>query len=318
MHVSILIPVFNSELTIADLCTTLIRLYVDNYNLQIVLVNDGSSDNSDAVCRNLQKNYPAIVSYVLLSRNFGEHNAVMAGLHYVKGDVCVIMDDDFQNPPEEVVLLIKEIELGYDVVFCSYAFRHDPWWRDIGSRLHNLTATLVLDKPIDLYLSSFKVINRFVIDQIITYSGPEPYIDALILRTTRNFSQVSGTHQPRKNGISGYSAGKLLNLWGSMFLSFSIYPLRALTFLGMCMCVAGIFFYLETFVHSAVPGGIEPDSFLLLKADLWLFRGVQLFATGLVAEYVGRIFRKISMVPQYIVRDHIANCDLTARTGEDH
>ena len=186
----------------------------------------------------------------------------------------------------------------------------------MGSRLHNWMANLILDKPADLYLSSFKAVSRFVVDQIITYSGPDPYIDALILRTTNHLSQVRVSHQPRRSGSSGYTLKKLIALWGSMVLSFSVYPLRALTFLGLVMCGAGVLFFLKTFIQYNVPGGVQPDNYLMLKADLWLFRGLQLFATGMLAEYVGRIFRKVSSVPQYIVRDHIAACDRVNRTTE--
>ena len=162
MMTSIVIPVYNSARTIGSLVDRLLAvLTVDA--LQIVLVNDGSVDDSDTACRAVSARYPGTVTYVWLSRNFGEHNAVMAGLHHARGDYVVIMDDDCQNPPEEVPRLIDYAAAqGYDIVYTSSVRKHHHWVRNLGSWLNDRVATFMLDKPPDLYLSSFKCLSRFL------------------------------------------------------------------------------------------------------------------------------------------------------------
>ena len=190
---SIVIPVYNSEPTIGCLVDRLIA-DLGSDALQIVLVNDGSNDGTDGVCRGLVRRYLGIVTYVRLARNFGEHNAVMAGLHHAHGDYVVIMDDDFQNPPGEVCRLIEHARAGgYDVVYTRYARKHHHWARNLASRLNDRVATLMLEKPRDLYLSSFKCLARFTVQEILKYRGPYPYVDGLVLRCTRNIGTLAVT-----------------------------------------------------------------------------------------------------------------------------
>ena len=186
MVISIVIPVFNGAATIGDLVNRLIDVLSTN-TLQIVLVNDGSADQSDRACRALYLRYPETVTYINLSKNFGEHNAVMAGLRHARGDYVIIMDDDFQNPPEEVTRLIEyACTHGYDIVYSRYPRKQHHWFRNFGSRLNDRVANFMLDKPRNLYLSSFKCLSRFTVGEIIKYTGPYPYIDGLALRCTQH------------------------------------------------------------------------------------------------------------------------------------
>ena len=162
-----------------------------------------------------------LIDYI--NKNFGEHNAVMAGLNYCTGDAAVIMDDDFQNPASEVAELMQELSKGYDVVFSYYSEKKHSYLRNLGSRFTNYIAGFMVGKPGDLYLSSFKALNRFVIDEVIKYSGPYPYIDGLILRVTENYGRVLVDHHPSSRpGKSGYTLGKLVSLWMNMFMNFSM------------------------------------------------------------------------------------------------
>ena len=305
LRLSIVIPVYNSEATIGKLCDQLVLELTPCYQLQIVLVDDSSVDRSAAVCRKLHERYPEQVDCIVLSRNFGEHNAVMAGLNCADGDYCVIMDDDFQNPPAEVHKLVMEATKGYDVVYVRYeSKRHSPY-RNLGSRLHNWMATRALGKPAELYLSSFKVISRFLMQEIVRYTGPDPYIDAIILRTTRKISVVTSRHEPRQTGKSGYSFGKLVALWGNMIVSFSLFPLRVLGGLGVIMLLVGTGFGLVTLIAMLVPGWQDPDNIERLSAVNWFFRGITLLAVGIVGEYVGRIYMNLNRDPQFIIRSMI-------------
>lgn len=300
---SIVIPVYNSEAMIERLCEALIEELAPRYRLQIVLVNDGSRDGSCAACRKLRERHAEVVDYVELSRNFGEHNAVMAGLHYAEGDYCVIMDDDFQNPPMEVNKLIGTIKEGFDVVYARYETKNHTAFRNLGSRLHNWMATRALGKPVDLYLSSFKVLTKFMVQQVAQYTGPDPYLDAIILRITRNIGVVTVQHEPRGDGQSGYTLGKLVSLWGNMFVAFSLYPLRLVAGLGVIMALMGFFYGTYTFVTWLVPWVKDPNEYQKLDASNWFFRGLMLLAIGIVGEYVGRNYMHVNSDPQFVIRD---------------
>lgn len=302
LRLSIVIPVYNSETTIGKLCEQLLLELNPCYHVQLILVDDSSSDRSAEICQKLHDQHPEQVDCLVLSRNFGEHNAVMAGLNCVDGDYCVIMDDDFQNPPSEVRKLVDEIVKGHDVVYVRYdAKRHSPY-RNLGSRLHNWMATRALGKPADLYLSSFKIISRFLMQEIVRYTGPDPYIDAIILRTTRKIGVVSTLHAPRHAGRSGYNFRKLVALWGNMMVSFSLFPLRLLGALGVIMLLLGAGIGLYTLCALLVPSWQDPDSLERLNATNWFFRGVTLVAVGIVGEYVGRIYMHLNRDPQFIIR----------------
>ena len=301
---SIVIPVYNAEKTIARLCGELIRLYGHTCRLEIVLVNDCSHDESDRVCRGLQQQYEQVITYIRLARNFGEHNALMAGLNHTSGDFCVTMDDDFQNPPEEVALLLAEIQKGYDVVYSRYVKKNDHWFRNLGSRFNDRIAMHILKKPAGLYLSSFKIMNRFLVREIIKYTGPDPYIDGIILRTTSNIGAVEVTHSVRAAGTSGYTFMKLVSLWGNMMVSFSLIPLRLMGLFGFCTTVLGFIMATDIFIDTFFPSFPDPTDFDRLTTTIIFFRGFQLMAIALVGEYVGRIYLAVNRDPQFVIRDH--------------
>jgi glycosyltransferase involved in cell wall biosynthesis len=300
-RVSIVIPVYRGEESIAALVPALRDHLGALYDFEIILVNDGSPDNSAAVCRELAADHEE-VRFVNLSRNFGEHNAVMAGLHYATGDCAVILDDDFQNPPEEVAKLVEELRRGYDVAFSSYEVKHHSWLRNLGSKFNNEVASILLNKPRDLYLSSFKAINRFAIDQVIQYGGPHPYLDGLLLQFTRNYSCVTVRHASRMKGKSGYTIRKLVSLWLNMFTNFSIMPLRIASCAGLLFSLIGmvmaLVFVVEKFSNPALPAG-----WASLIVSLFIVGGVQLFALGMIGEYLGRLFLKENGRPQFVVRE---------------
>jgi glycosyltransferase involved in cell wall biosynthesis len=304
IKLSIVIPVYNAEKTIGHLCSTLIDLYSAKYRLDIVLVNDGSRDSSDLVCRSVHAANPDVVTYVKLAKNFGEHNAVIAGLNQASGDYCVIMDDDFQNPPAEVVKLVDEIENGYDVVYSFYASKRDSWFRNLGSKINDMMATVILKKPGDLYLSSFKVVNRFLMKEIIKYTGPDPYLDAIILRTTDNIGKIRLEHKARTYSESGYTIGKLVSLWGNMLVSFSLVPLRVVGIMGIVIAITGIVYGIyKMFDELGVAGGLT-DFETLMSVNLF-FRGATLLAVSLLGEYVGRIYLSLNKDPQFVIRDRL-------------
>jgi undecaprenyl-phosphate 4-deoxy-4-formamido-L-arabinose transferase len=295
--------VYNSRPTVAKLCDQLVSELREAAQLLILLVDDGSEDGSVQACRQMCEKYPAVVRVIELTRNFGEHNAVLAGLNHSTGDYCVIMDDDLQNPPSEVKNLLREAARGYDVVYSRYPERRHPLYRQLGSLLQNWTARLILDKPPGLYLSSFKVLSASTVEAVCDYKGPKPYVDALILRTTTNIGTAECLHRARAGGESSYTWTKLVGLWCRLALGFSIWPLRALVAAGLLVCVSALY----------VDAGGAADSLPWAASALWLYRGVLLLLVAVIGEYVGWLLLLSRKTPQYVIKKTFAAA--TQRAG---
>jgi|Deesub1362A_J573_1020465.scaffolds.fasta_scaffold00462_30 undecaprenyl-phosphate 4-deoxy-4-formamido-L-arabinose transferase len=302
VRLSIVIPVYNSERTIGKLVEELIKELRPIYRLEIVLVNDASTDDSEKVCISLFEKYKDIIRFYSLSKNSGEHSAVMAGLSKTTGDYVVIMDDDLQNPVSEVNKLVSKFsEADYDVVYSYYKEKKHSFLRNLGSRFNDKVANWILNKPKGLYLSSFKAMNRFVVDQILKYKGPFPYIDGLILQVTDKIGRVMVEHHPRSEGKSGYTLKKLITLWLNMFTSFSILPLRFSIFLGFIFSLLGICLG----IYSVIEKFMDPDipiGYASLFVAVSIFAGIQLIMIGMVGEYLGRVFLTLNTKPQYTIK----------------
>ena len=299
---SIVVPVYNGAGSVGSLVTALEGLDVPG-GLEVVLVVDGSPDDSLAVCRGLLATAKVPLVVVDLARNFGEHNAVMAGLHQARGRHVITMDDDLQNPPSEVLKLLGHAQAtGADVVYTWYQSKEHATWRNWGSLFTNRVADLLLDKPKGLYLSSFRCMNRFLVSQILAYDGPFAYIDGLILQVTQRIERVEVLHLPRALGRSNYTIRKLVRLWMNMFVNFSVMPLRISTLTGMGLSVLGgvaaVFVMIEALVMNSTPRGWGS-----IMAAVLLLSGVQLMILGIVGEYLGRMFLTANRKPQFIVRE---------------
>jgi len=305
--ISIVIPVFNAEETIEPLVKNIINELSGEYSLEIILVNDYSDDNSEEKCIKLFHKNPKFIKFYSLAKNVGEHNAVMAGLNNMEGDYVVIMDDDFQNPVTEVAKLInyaKESDL--DVVYTFYSKKYHSFLRNLGSKFNDFVATIMLKKPKNLYLSSFKILNKFISQEIIKYDLPFSYLDGLILRTTQNIGAIQVEHRPRIHGKSGYTFKKLVSLWLNMFTNFSILPLRIAIFTGFIFAIIGLVLGIQTvyakFVYPDLPAG-----YASVITILSIFSGIQLMAIGMVGEYLGRTFLSLNKEPQFTIRRKLTN-----------
>ena len=296
------IPVFNGAASIARVVARVAAVFADR-RFEIVLIDDGSADDSEHVCRSLAQESQGQIVFVQLSRNFGEHNAVLAGLAQTRGALVAVLDDDGQNPPEELPAMIDELQRRQlDVVYGLYVERQHGWSRRLGSWFNDRVADIMLRKPRGLYLSSFKVMNRFIVDEIVKYVGPYPYIDGLICRSTSRLGQLPVKHAPRLEGRSNYTLIKLIRLWLNMFLGFSIIPLRVTSLVGLIIA-ASSFLWLAIIVVDKL--WITPGVTLGIPsvlACIVLFSGVQLAVMGMVGEYLGRVFLASNGQPQYIVR----------------
>ena len=302
VELSVVIPVYNGAKTIGGVVEQIFNLYSD-LNLEVVLVNDGSVDGSEEACQALQQKYPAALTFIHLARNFGEHNAVLAGLNHAHGEYIAVLDDDGQNPPEEIRPMYDEIRAkSWDVVFGRYRIKRHGVLRNAGSWFNDKVANFLLKKPPELYLSSFKVMNRFTADEITRYTGAFPYIDGLILRTTSNLGQIDVEHRERADAHSNYDLRRLFLLWLNVFLNFSITPLRISALLGALTALASLFLMVavvidKLYINPNVAVGIPTVLITVL-----FFAGVQLVILGALGEYLGRIFLDQSKSPQFVVR----------------
>jgi glycosyltransferase involved in cell wall biosynthesis len=299
--VSIVVPVYNGAATVPLLVEALSALEVPG-GLEIVLVNDGSPDDSGTVCRRLLGTATVPLTYVEHARNYGEHNAVMTGLRHARGRYVITMDDDLQNPPEEVVrLFLHTRDGGYDVVYTRYAEKQHEGWRNLGSRFANWVADLLIDKPRGLYLSSFRCMSRLVVDGVTRYEGPFPYVDGLIMQVTQRIGSLEVKHLPRAVGRSNYTLRRLVRLWLNLAVNFSLLPLRFAVFAGVAMAALGAVGALYVIWHAL--SGDQPQGWASTMVVILLLSGVQFVILGILGEYLGRTFMTGNRRPQGIVRE---------------
>jgi glycosyltransferase involved in cell wall biosynthesis len=298
---TIVVPVYRGAATLQRLVDVLSDLRPDG-GLEVVLVNDGSPDNSGEVCQQMLATARVPLVYVEHARNYGEHNAVMTGLRHARGEFVITMDDDLQNPPEDVVRLYDHTRLGgWDVVYTRSAVKQHAGWRNLGSRFANAVADSLLDKPKGLYLSSFRCMSALVVRAVTQYSGPYPYVDGLIMQVTQRIDSIEVRHLPRLHGRSNYNLSRLVRLWLNLATSFSLAPLRLAIFAGLGMSVLGTIGAIATiwealFVHKTPSGWASTMTVLLLVS------GVQSMILGVLGEYVGRTFLSANGKPQGTVR----------------
>ncbi|WP_025486004.1 glycosyltransferase family 2 protein [Eisenbergiella tayi] len=302
--VSIVIPCYRSAEMIggvvADINREMEKLQ-GKYRWEIILVNDCSPDNTFDVIRELCREYTNICG-INLARNFGQHAALMAGFHQVKGDILVCMDDDGQTPAFAIKDLLQGLEEGSDVVYAKYEHKHHNAFRNFGSRVNDLMLKFMLGKPADLYVSSFFAARRFIVDEMLRYQNAYPYVIGLVLRATRNIKNVTVEHQDRKAGESGYTLSKLLGLWFNGFTAFSEKPLRVATMIGTGCAFLGFLYGLYTIIKKLV-NPMVPIGFSSLMSALMFIGGMLMLMVGLVGEYIGRMYICMNNAPQYVVRE---------------
>ncbi len=299
---SFVIPLYFSEKTIRALVEEIEGLSIPGGH-EIVLVNDGSRDGTASVCRELVREARIPITYVEHARNFGEHNAVLTGWRHACGRHIVNVDDDGQNPPAEAVRLWEKAKTeSLDVVYGHYAEKRHALWRNAGSWLTNRMTDWALDKPKGFYLSSFRCVSAFAAREAALNGGPFPYIDGLLLQVTQRIGSLEVRHADRLEGKSGYTLRRLMRLWASAFINFSVTPLRLATVLGFFMGVAGLASIGVVLALWAMGRG-PVFGWGSLMAALLSFSGVQLILLGVIGEYLGRMFLTINQRPQSVVRD---------------
>ena len=300
---SFVIPCYRSAHTIGAVVeelTQTLKTRQDEYDHEIILVNDGSPDNTAEVIRGLCDAYPSIV-FVDLSRNFGQHSAIMAGFHHVQGDIVICLDDDGQTPANECFKLIDKVAEGYDIVFAEYPKRRQSWFRNLGSRFNTFCNHFFYNQPKELTANSYYACQRFVVDSALQYPNPFPYITGLLFQSVSRYCNVPITHRARMEGQSGYNLKKLISLWVNGVTAFSIKPLRLASYMGWITAFVGFVFALITIIrkifHPEMQAGWASTIAVML-----VLGGVIIALIGVIGEYIGRIYLSINRYPQFVVR----------------
>lgn len=301
--ISFVIPCYKSALTLPGVVEEIKNTMTASmlYDYEIVLVNDCSPDDTFTVIKKLCGENPKIKG-INLAKNFGQHAALMAGFRCIKGEIVVCLDDDGQTPADEVEKLLNKLDEGNDVVYAKYAHKQHSLFRNLGSKINDLMARIMLGKPKELYVSSYFAMKRFVLEEVIRYENAYPYVIGLVLRSTKSIANVNVTHRERAIGTSGYTLGKLFGLWINGFTSFSVKPLRIATLIGaICAFLGfayGIYTIIKKFISPAVPLG-----FSSMMSAIMFIGGMLMLMLGLLGEYIGRIYVCMNNSPQYVVKE---------------
>lgn len=304
--ISFVIPCYCSEKSISYVVQGIIETIESQsiYDYEIILINDASPDNTFNVIKELALENKK-VKCINFSKNFGQHSALMAGYSIVSGDIVVGLDDDGEHDPRDMFKLIERLEEGYDYVCAKHPIKNHSFIQNLGSKINNLMATVLIDKPKEINFSSYYAMKRFVIDEIIKYKNPYPYIGGLILGITKNFSEVTIEHHKRLYGSSGYSFKKMLNLWLNGFTAFSVKPLRIAAILGMICSGIGFIYGILIIIIKLFINQDSPMGYSSIMAAIMFMGGMIMLMLGIIGEYVGRIYISINNIPQYVIKEKI-------------
>lgn len=303
--ISFVIPCYRSEKTLPHVITEIEEKMkqLTQYTYNIILVNDCSPDNTLGTIRRLCEEKPHVKG-ISFAKNFGQHSALMAGLRHSDGDYVVCLDDDGQTPADEVDKLLNKLEDGYDAVYAKYDHKQHSTFRNLGSKVNELMTRMMLGKPKELYVSSYFAVRRFVVEDMIRYENSYPYVIGLVLRATKNITNVVVQHREREEGNSGYTLKKLLGLWFNGFTAFSVKPLRIATIIGGSFACGGFLYGAYTIVKYFVNPNV-PMGFSSLMSAIVFFGGMIMVMLGLIGEYIGRIYISLNNSPQYVIREKL-------------
>jgi undecaprenyl-phosphate 4-deoxy-4-formamido-L-arabinose transferase len=300
---SIIIPCYRSQDTIAQVVSDCIDKLnsMDIKDFEIVLVNDNSPDNVLYVIKDLCAKNKCIKG-ISLAKNFGQHAAIMAGINKADGDVFVFIDDDGQTPIDDVDKLLNLLSQDTDVVYAKYSHKKHSLFRNLGTKINDIMAEILIGKPKNIVITSYFVCKKFVIDEIRQYKNAYPYLSGLIFRSVARIKSVEVNHKERISGKSGYTLLKLFSLWMNGFTAFSIKPLRIATFFGT-LCA---FFGFVMMAYTIISRLFKTDMLLgysSTMAVLLFIGGVLMLMLGMIGEYVGRIYISINNAPQYVIKE---------------
>jgi glycosyltransferase involved in cell wall biosynthesis len=302
------VPVYNSEQIVETSVDRTVR-YLDTLGIsyEIVLVNDASRDRSWNILKTIAGRNSHVTAINLL-KNCGQHTAILCGIRHSRGDYVVTMDDDLQNPPEEIGKLIDRISEGYDLVFAKFRIKQHNFVRRVGSKMIGYLNKQIFNKPDDITLTNFRIFNRAVANRVSAYRTAYPYIPGLLLMCSGNMANVEAEHSPRAVGESNYTPAKILHLVSALLFNYSSYPLKVLTAMGFFVSLisfsAGVFFVIKSlFIGTHVAGWTTVVSLLAF------LNGFIIIMLGILGEYVSRLINQVSADHIYHIQDVVSHGD---------
>ncbi|RGT71604.1 glycosyltransferase [Ruminococcus sp. AF18-22] len=303
MLISIVIPCYNSSQTLPFVVREIREVFdeKENYDYQLVLVNDNSPDNTYEVICQLVGEDSRLIG-VDLSKNYGQASAQMAAMQYVEGEIVVFMDDDGQHPAKEMFKLIEKVKEHYDLVYAHFANKKHSLFKKCTSWLNSKVLEATNRKPKGIHTSSYFAVSGFAAKCLKNYHSPFPSIGGYLLQITRRITDVEIKHRERKAGVSNYNLKKLLRLWVQGLTNFSIVPLRLASVIGLISAAVGFLFGVILIIRKL----LYPDIFVgytSIMATILLIGGLLMIMLGLLGEYVGRIYILLSNMPQYNIRE---------------
>jgi undecaprenyl-phosphate 4-deoxy-4-formamido-L-arabinose transferase len=311
--VSVVVPVFRSAATLDALCSRLANvLEALSLHYEILLIEDGGHDGTWDVARSLARTR-ANVKAIRLSRNYGQHNALLCGARAATMPVIVTLDDDLQNPPEEIAKLLHVLEQGYDVVYGTPEREQHNFWRDQASRITKIVLQGAMGAETARHVSAFRVFRTSLREAFREYRSPFVSIDVLLTWGTTRFAHLTVRHEPRVVGVSNYTFRKLVNHAMNMMTGFSTLPLQAASVMGFAFTALG-FLLLLYLVASYLFVGSSVRGFTFLASIIAIFSGAQMFAIGVIGEYLARMHFRSMDRPAYTIAETVASL----QTEDDH
>ena len=300
--ISVVIPVFNSEASIPALIDRLSQvLPVAAHDFEVIMVNDASSDKGWEIISRLAIEHSWLQG-INLMRNYGQHNALLCGIRAAAHDVIVTLDDDLQHPPEEIPKLLEKLDEGYDVVYGTPKRERHGFFRDIASQVTKLALKSAMGTETARKVSAFRAFRTPVREAFAFYDSPFVSIDVLLTWGTTRFAAVAVDHQPRRLGASNYTFRKLMTHALNMMTGFSILPLQMASLVGFALTLFGAAIFVFVVGRFLIEGGSVPG-FPFLASIIAVFSGAQLFALGIMGEYMARMHFRVMKKPAYVVRE---------------
>ena len=298
--ISVVTPVYNGEASVGELCRRLAEVLPRvTKEYEIILVNDGSRDRSWDTISELCSRSP-VVRGVNLMRNYGQHNALLCGIRAAKYDLIVTMDDDLQHPPEEIPRLLARLEQGFDVVYGAPETEQNGFLRAIASRITRLALRTAVGADVAKNVSAFRLFHTQLRDAFAAYQSPFVSIDVLLTWATTRFGAIRVPFQQRHSGSSNYTFTKLVRFALDMMTGFSAAPLQLASLIGFTCTLLGLGVFVYVFVRYCLEGSVP--GFPFLASIIAIFSGAQLFALGVIGEYLARIHFRSMKRPAYVVR----------------
>jgi undecaprenyl-phosphate 4-deoxy-4-formamido-L-arabinose transferase len=298
--VSVVVPVYNAEATVTELVDRIDAVLRPSGPFEIVLVNDGSRDRSGALIATLAASRPDVRAIDLM-RNYGQHNALLAGIRAARHDVVVTMDDDLQNPPEEIPKLLAKLAEGYDVVYGTPTVGQHGWLRDLASQITKLALQNAMGADTARKISAFRAFRLELRDAFATYRNPFVSIDVLLTWATTRFVALPVRHDPRRVGTSNYTMSRLVIHALNLMTGFTTWPLQVASLVGFGCTAFGLVLLAWILGRYIIQGDRVPG-FPFLASAIAIFSGAQLFALGIIGEYVARIHFRTMDRPAYTIR----------------